>query len=72
MVQIILERAASRKAYEVMVHDFAKGDFASLAERVTTRHDHNKADLPNRKGLKFLSRIDRVRDNTDVREALGD
>jgi len=71
VVQILLKRAASRKPYDVVVQDFAEGDFASLTDWVATRRHHNEADLADGKSLELLGGINRIRDDANVREALG-
>ena len=72
MIQIVLKRTANRQADDFVVEDFAKGSLPSPTERVSVRRDHDEADRSERKGLELFSRIDRIRDDTDVCTALSD
>src|SRR5215467_1036640 len=72
MIQKLLERAAERRTYEVVIEDLSKCDLSLLTKGMLPWPDNNEADLSDRIGLQFVGRIDCFCDDADVRNALGD
>jgi hypothetical protein len=72
MIQRLLERAAFREAYELVVQDLPKSYLTFRTKHVATGRDQDKAVFSERKDLELLGRVHRFGDDADVGMAFGD